>query len=93
MANSGQSGILTALNLPNSIQRSPLFFANISKKDPGRARQNSLATAGTNFTKPGAHNRGDHRTVFSEEKNSEEALPSQGQSDQEGFSPNHVSPF
>ena len=28
------------------------------KKDPGRARQNSLATAGTNFTKPGAHNKG-----------------------------------
>ena len=29
------------------------------KKDPGRARQNSLATAGTNFTKPGAQNKGD----------------------------------
>ena len=41
------------------IQRSPLFCANIVKKDPGRARQNSLATAGTNFTKPGAHNKGD----------------------------------
>ena len=32
---------------------------NIVKKDPGRARQNSLATAGTNFTKPGAQNKGD----------------------------------
>ena len=42
-----------------SIQRSPLFCANIVKKDPGRARQNSLATAGTNFTKPGAQNKGD----------------------------------
>ena len=27
--------------------------------DPGRAGQNSLATAGTNFTKPGAHIKGD----------------------------------
>ena len=25
------------------------------KKDPGRARQRMYATAGTNFTKPGAH--------------------------------------
>ena len=41
------------------IQRSPLFCASIFKKDPGRARQNSLATAGTNFTKPGVHNKGD----------------------------------
>ena len=41
------------------VQRSPLFCANIVKKDPGRTRQNSLATAGTNFTKPGAHNKGD----------------------------------
>ena len=41
------------------VQRSPLFCANIVKKDPGRARQNSLATAGTNFTKPGAQNKGD----------------------------------
>ena len=32
---------------------------NIVKKDPGRARQNSLATARANFTKPGAHNKGD----------------------------------
>ena len=32
---------------------------NIVKKDPGRAKQSSLATAGTNFTKPGAQNRGD----------------------------------
>ena len=38
-----------------SVQRSTLFCANIVKKDPGRARQNSQATAGTNFTKPGAH--------------------------------------
>ena len=39
------------------VQRSTLFCANIVKKDPGKARQNSLATAGTNFTKPGAHNK------------------------------------
>ena len=32
---------------------------NIVKKDPGRARQNSLATAGTYLTKPGAQNKGD----------------------------------
>ena len=31
----------------------------LCKKDPGRARQNSLATAGTNFTKPGVQNKGD----------------------------------
>ena len=41
------------------IQGSPLFCANIVKKDPGRARQNSLATAGTNFTKPEAQKKGD----------------------------------
>ena len=46
------------------LQRSPLFCANIVKKDPGRARQNSLATAGTNFTKPGAQNKGDLCTVI-----------------------------
>ena len=45
--------------LREEIQSSPLFCANIAKKDPGRARRNSLATAGTNFTKPGAHNKGD----------------------------------
>ena len=32
--------------LHDNLQRSPLFCANIVKKDPGRARQNSLATAG-----------------------------------------------
>ena len=41
------------------LQRSPLFCANIVKKDPGRAKQNSLATAGTKFTKPGAQNKVD----------------------------------
>ena len=30
-------------------------WQNLAKKDPGRGRQNSVATAGTNFTKPGAH--------------------------------------
>ena len=44
---------------PATIQRSPLFCANIVKKDPGRASQNSLATAGTNFIKPGALNKVD----------------------------------
>ena len=43
------------VDIDRRIQRSPLFCANIVKKDPGRARQNSLATAGKNFTKPGAH--------------------------------------
>ena len=43
----------------NNIQRSPLFCANIVKRDPGRARQNGLAAAGANFIKPGAHNKGD----------------------------------
>ena len=33
---------------------------NIAKKDPGRARQNSPATAGTYFRKPGAHNKVDN---------------------------------
>ena len=33
-------------------------------RDQGRARQTSLATAGTNFTKPGAHNKGDLCTTF-----------------------------
>ena len=42
-----------------SIQRSPLFRTTIIKKDPGRAKQNSLATARTNFTKPGTQNKGD----------------------------------
>ena len=42
-----------------NLQRSTLFCANIVKKDPGRARQNSIATAGTNFTKPGAQNKVD----------------------------------
>ena len=41
------------------LQKSPLFCANIVKKDPGRARQNSLAIAGTNFIKLGAQNKGD----------------------------------
>ena len=40
--------------------RGVLYSAQITfKKDPGRARQNSLATAGTNSTKPGAQNKGD----------------------------------
>ena len=35
-----------------NVQRSPLFCASIVKKDPGRAKQTSLATAVANFTKP-----------------------------------------
>ena len=35
-----------------------MFCANTVKKDPARARQKSLATAGTNFTKHGAQNKG-----------------------------------
>ena len=34
------------------LQVSLLSCANIVKKDPGRARQNSLAKAGINFIKP-----------------------------------------
>ena len=42
------------------VYRGLLYSArNIVKKDPGRGRQNSLGTTGTNFTKPGAHNKGD----------------------------------
>ena len=48
----------------NIVQKSPLFCANIVvNKDPARARQNSLATAGTNFTKLGAQNKGHLCTV------------------------------
>ena len=32
---------------------------DILKKDPGRAKLKSLATAVANFTKPGAQNKGD----------------------------------
>ena len=42
------------------MYRGLLYSAqNIVKKDPGRARQSSLATEGTNFTKPGAQNKED----------------------------------
>ena len=42
------------------LYRGLLYSAqNIVKKDPGRAMQNSLVTAQTNFTKPGAQNKGD----------------------------------
>ena len=51
----GRSEILKIYN----VQRLTLFCANIVKKDPGRAGQNNLATAGTNFTKPGAQKKGD----------------------------------
>ena len=48
---------------PYALKYSPrgLLYSvqNTFKKDPGRARQSSLATAGTNFTKPGAQNKGD----------------------------------
>ena len=44
--------------------RARLYFAQSTvKKDPDRAKQSSLATAGTNFTKPGAHNKWDLCTV------------------------------
>ena len=48
------------LSVWKSMYRGPLYSAqNMVKKDPGRAGQNSLATAGTKFTKPGAQNKGD----------------------------------
>ena len=57
---SGSSGTVKRRELSiRALQRSPLFCTNIVKKDPGRARQSSLATAETNFTKPGAQNKGD----------------------------------
>ena len=38
------------------MYRGRLYSAqSMFKEDPGRARQNSLATAGMNFTKPEAH--------------------------------------
>ena len=42
-----------------AVKRSTLFCASIFKKDPGRAKQNSLAAAGTKFPKPGAHKKVD----------------------------------
>ena len=52
--------LLATLSVLFSPYRGLLYCAqNIVKKDPGRAWQNSLATAGTNFTKPGAQNKGD----------------------------------
>ena len=34
------------------VQRARKGFVNLAKQDPGWAKQNSQATAGTNFTKP-----------------------------------------
>ena len=45
--------------VPKNLQSSTQFCANIVKKDPGRARQNSQGTTGTRFTKPEAQNKGD----------------------------------
>ena len=36
----------------NDVQGKEIGFAKLAKQDPGRARQNSQARAGTNFTKP-----------------------------------------
>ena len=41
----GANVVVVSIQSNSSIQRSPLFCANIVKKDPGRARQNSLAAA------------------------------------------------
>ena len=43
----------------NQPQKETGKSSNLAMQHPGRARQNSLATAGTNFTKPGAQNKGD----------------------------------
>ena len=74
------------------LYRGLLYSAqNMVKMDPGRARQNSLATAGTNFTKPGAYNKVDicifdqHCTSFTSlenaprgmRKNAQESPPRQ----------------
>ena len=36
----------------NTLQRARKRFVNLAKQDPGRSKQNSQETAGTNFTKP-----------------------------------------
>ena len=47
-------------NMEEFIYRGLLYSVqSIVKKDPGMTLQDSLATAGTNFTKPGAQNKGD----------------------------------
>ena len=61
-----------AFTLPfnRASYRGLLYSAqNISKKDPGRVKQKSLATAITNFTKPGAQNKGDLCTFISRSQN------------------------
>ena len=50
--------------LATLVQRSPLFCANIVDKDPGRARQKSLATPETNFNKIGAQKKGELCTRY-----------------------------
>ena len=47
------------MDIVKVLQKSPLFCANIVKKNPSRAKETTLATAGTNFTKPGAQKKGD----------------------------------
>ena len=60
LRNAGESSGLSGQWIFFPKYRGLLYSAqNTFKKDPGRARQNSLATAGTNFTKPGAQNIGD----------------------------------
>ena len=61
------------------LYRGLLYSAqNTVKKDPGRARQNNVATAGTHFTKPGAYNKGDlcivHFLNFGDEDDDEKRL-------------------
>ena len=56
--------LLSFLRLPCIIYRTWLYSAQDTlKKDPGRVRQNSLDTAGTDFTKPGAQNKVDRCMV------------------------------
>ena len=51
---------MTSTLLKEAKYRGLLYSAQSTfKQDPGRVRQKSLVTAGTNFTKPGAHNKGD----------------------------------
>ena len=50
----------TPIGVQPLTYRGRLYSAqSILKKDPGRTRQKSLATAGTNFTKPGVHDKVD----------------------------------
>ena len=49
--------IRNSFDLISTYRGRPFSVISIVKKDPGRTRQSTLATAGTNFTKPLASNK------------------------------------